>query len=93
MTPRPRRKSRTVAPATVFFGHARDEGGCRQLAVWAECVYSGLRVGPVWAHGQPSVRRCLATLTQSCDCGRSYHRAVYTEGYRVSAGGRGRRQP
>lgn len=83
---RRRRKSRYVAPATVHFTQARNEDGHRQLCVFAECAYGGTRVGPVWSHTAAAVRRCLATLTKNCDCGRGYHRHRYTEGHPVASG-------
>jgi len=77
-------KSRTVAPAVVYFGSAKNERGQRQLAVWAECTYGGRRVGPVWSHTDQAVTRVLATLTHYCDCGRRYHKARYYEGCRIT---------
>ena len=44
-----------------------------QDCVYAECLMSGDRVGPVWGHGDASVRRALATLTEECSCGATFH--------------------
>jgi hypothetical protein len=78
-----KRRSRTTAPAVVYFTEALNEEGRRQLCVYAECAYGGVRVGPVWSHADASVRRALATLTKHCDCGRLFHRRRFTEGRRV----------
>lgn len=80
---RRRRKSRTIAPATIYFTQARNEKGHKQLCVFAECSYGGCRVGPIWSHTYASVSRALATLTKRCDCGRKYHKHRFTEGHRV----------
>lgn len=77
------RKSRTIAPAVVYFTSARNEAGETQLCVYGECVYSGQRYGPVWSHTSAAVRRCLLELTRRCDCGRKFHKQKYSEGRRV----------
>lgn len=87
---RRKRKSRTTAPATVYFGQAKNEHGQKQLAVWAECAYGGTRVGPVWSHTDAAVSRCLALLTSTCDCGRRWHKTRYVEGRRVGGAARPR---
>lgn len=53
------------------------------MCVYAECIYGGTVAGPVWAHTAASVRRCLATLTERCDCGRRFHKTKHTEGARI----------
>ena len=78
-------KSRTVAPACVYFTKAKNPAGQNQLCVYAECTYGGAKAGPIWGHAAQSVSKCLATLTQKCDCGRSYHKHKFTEGFRVIA--------
>jgi hypothetical protein len=90
---RKKRKSRTHAPATVYFGQARNEKGQKQLCVWAQCGYSGKGVGPIWSHTQQAVTRVLATLTSQCDCGRPFHKLRYSEGHRVFQASSSARQP
>ena len=80
---RRKRKSRTIAPAIVYFTKAKNKDGQKQICVYAECVYGGTRYGPVWAHTRASVDRCLANLTKKCDCGRKYHKHRFSEGKRV----------
>jgi len=83
MPPLRKRKSKITAPAVVYFTQAKNEAGKKQLCCFAECVYGGTRVGPIWSHTSASVRRALATLTQRCDCGRKFHKHRFTEGRRV----------
>jgi hypothetical protein len=80
MTSRRHFLPRRAAPAVVHFTRSRNERGQNQLCVYAECLYSGVRVGPVWSHSKAAVSRVLATLTHSCDCGRPYHCHSFTEG-------------
>lgn len=80
---RPKRKSKIVAPALVLFTQARNEEKKKQLCVFAECTYGGMRVGPIWSHTKAAVDRALATLSQQCDCGRRYHKHTRTEGVRI----------
>jgi hypothetical protein len=80
---RRKRKSKIVAPATVFFTQFPNDRGHKQLCVFAECHYGGTRVGPVWSHSDAAIRRALATLTLKCDCGRSFHKNRYQEGHRI----------
>ena len=79
---RRKRKSKISAPAAVLFTTAFDRDGNRKPCVYAQCQYAGVKAGPIWGHGDNSVRRCLATLTRSCQCGRRYHRARGFEGRR-----------
>lgn len=80
MALRRKRKSRTVAPACIYFTQQKNEEGKKQLCVYGECTYGGTKVGPVWSHSKSSVDRCLAMMSKQCDCGRSYHKHRYTEG-------------
>lgn len=80
---RRKRKSRIKAPAVVLFTQGLNPKGEKQLCVYAQCTYGGTTAGPIWGHTDQSVRRCLATLTKQCDCGRTYHHHKYTEGFRV----------
>lgn len=76
------RKSRTTAPATIYFGTARNALKALQPCVWAECAYSEARAGPIWGHTDAAVRLALAALSNTCDCGRRLHRVRYIEGRR-----------
>ena len=80
---RRRRKSKTTAPAMVYFTQDRNEDGKKQLCVYVECTYSGRKAGPVWSHTKAAVDRCLAELTKRCDCGRRFHKHRFSEGARV----------
>jgi hypothetical protein len=80
---RPKRKSRTTAPATVLFSKTKNDQGKYQLCVYAQCTYGGRTAGPVWGHTRASVGRCLAALTTRCDCGRPFHKAREYQGRRV----------
>lgn len=80
---RKKRKSRTTAPAVIHFTQATNDKKQKQLCVFAECIYGGTIVGPIWSHSATSVRRALATLTERCDCGRRFHKQRQTEGARV----------
>ena len=80
---RRRRKSRTVAPALVCFTQAKNEKGRQQICVYAECLYGGTCVGPIWSHSRAAVSRALATLTTVCGCGRIYHKQRRTSGFRI----------
>jgi len=68
----------------VLFTEAVNAAGVKQLCVYAQCTYGGTTTTePIWGHTDQSVRRCLATLTKKCDCGRSYHHYKFSEGWRV----------
>lgn len=47
--------------------------GILRNCVYAECLESGIRVGPIWGRGEASVKRALATLTEQCTCGARFH--------------------
>lgn len=80
---RKKRRSRTTAPATVLFTKRKNAKDQVQLCVFAQCQYGGQSAGPIWGHTRAAVARCLATLTESCDCGRAFHKAREYEGVRV----------
>lgn len=80
---RPPYRPTRQAAATVYFTAAPNAKGQRQACVRAECHRSGRGTVPVWSHTSQAVRRALATLTEICDCGATYHRAVAWE--RLSA--------
>ncbi len=67
----------------VYFSEAKNDVGHKQFCVYAECLYSGDRIGPIWSHSRAAVRRALATLTEQCGCGRKFHKHRRTEGWRV----------
>jgi hypothetical protein len=75
-----KRKSKIVAPATIYFTQGKNDDGDKQPCVYAECAYGGNRAGPIWGHSWASVTRCLAALSKKCDCGRVRHKQRYTEG-------------
>jgi len=78
-----KRKSKTTAPAVIYFTQAVNEKKQKQLCVFGECTYSGRRFGPIWSHTPSAVSRCLCELSKICDCGRAYHKQRYTEGIRI----------
>lgn len=74
-----------MAPAIVHFTQAKNNKGRLQICVYAECLYGGVRIGPIWSHTDAAIRRALATLTKHCSCGRPYHKKRYSEGHRIVA--------
>lgn len=80
---RRKRKSKTTAPAVVYFTKARNEKGVKQLCVIVECTYGGTISKPTWSHTDQAVKRALATLSAVCECGRKFHKQRFTEGRRV----------
>ena len=80
---RRKRRSRITAPATVLFTKAKNDKGQQQICVFAQCQFGGGVAGPIWSHTSAAVRRCLAALTQRCECGRKFHKAREYEGHRV----------
>lgn len=79
-----RRRNRTTAPSTILFTSSINEDGKKQICVYAQCHYAGCTAGPVWSHTDAAVKRCLATLTQDCECGRRFHKAIEFQGKRVT---------
>jgi len=61
------------SPATVEYTEEDNDRGFPQDCVYVECSNSGYRVGPIWGHGEASVRRALAQLTEECSCGAAFH--------------------
>ena len=51
-----------------------NETGYEQDCIFATCEESGFNVGPVWGHGDASVKRALALLSESCPCGAGFHK-------------------
>jgi hypothetical protein len=63
----------TASYATIDQTEERNERGVLQPCVYAECAETGYVAGPVWGHGEASVKRVLATLTAECSCGAGWH--------------------
>ena len=69
--------------ATIYFKSAANEEGKMQTCVYAECHLSVKKVGPIWGHGERSIKRALVHLTLACDCPGKYHYTKYREGFQV----------
>jgi len=78
-----KKKKKTKAPATVLFTSEKNENGRRQKCVFAQCHFSGYGAGPVWGHGDNSVKKVLAQLTAECDCPARYHQNKEQQGKRI----------
>ena len=63
---------RRQAAKIVFTTELTDEGYPRHC-VYAVCCNSDDEAGPIWGDGPASILRALATLTQICACGASFH--------------------
>lgn len=61
------------AYAKIEYVEERNQRGQLQDCVFAECLDSGHVSGPVWGHGEASVKRVLALLTEEDSCGASFH--------------------
>lgn len=68
--------------AEVDYTEAENDDGRTQDCVFATCQASGDQAGPVWGHGENSVLRVLATLTEECSCGADFHEGVAISGER-----------
>lgn len=66
---------RKKSPAKVIFTTQRNSDGKSQACVFAECLLSGIRIGPIWGHGDASIKKVCAELTHECDCPAKYHSA------------------
>jgi hypothetical protein len=53
--------------ATITKTREKNERGYQSDCVYAECCESGEESGPIWGHGEASVKRALATLRENCD--------------------------
>jgi len=62
-----------TSTATIDFDIRENDSGVDVDCVFARCHTSECVVGPIWGHGQASIRRALATLTDECDCGADFH--------------------
>ncbi len=64
----------SVATATIEFTREHhDDSKIPRECVYARCLDSGCKVGPIWGHGDRSVKRALASLTENCECGARFH--------------------
>ena len=73
---------RRKSSATIHFVYRKNDQGHKQPCVFAECHASSTMIGPVWGHGEASIRRVLAQLSSECECPAAYHR------HQESVGGR-----
>ena len=64
---------RRKSSATIHFVYRKNDKGHKQPCVFAECHASSSMAGPVWGHGEASVRRVLAQLSADCKCPAVYH--------------------
>ena len=64
----------------VEFTWATSSRGYQQKCVYARCRAADERVGPIWGHGENSVKRALCTLTEQCWCGTKFHKEGEAEG-------------
>ena len=69
-----------AAYAEIEFTQAENpETGRMQDCVIASCCDSDSVTEPIWGHGPASIRRALATLSEDCDCGQSFHKRAEDE--------------
>jgi len=73
---------RRKSSATIHFVYRKNDQGHKQPCVFAECHASSSMTGPVWGHGEASVRRALAQLSTECECPANYHRHQESLGLR-----------
>lgn len=62
-----------TAHATIEMTTETNEDGREMPCVYATCSSSDETVGPVWGHGDASVKRALAMLSAECSCGTRWH--------------------
>ncbi len=63
-----------VSEAEIDYTEEENDNGFEQPCVYAICNESGDSAGPIWGQGAESVKRALATLTEECTCGASFHK-------------------
>lgn len=61
--------------AEIEYTTEENDEGFECDCVYASCYVSGERAGPIWGHGEASVKRALATLTEECSCSAKFHTA------------------
>lgn len=59
--------------AEIAYTSAENEDGRERECLFATCLESEDRVGPVWGQSEASVKRALAQLTEECSCGAQWH--------------------
>ena len=64
-----------ISAASIEYSEQENDEGFMQNCVYAACEESGDTVGPIWGHGDASVLRALATLTEECSCDAEFHKA------------------
>jgi hypothetical protein len=63
----------TESAAVIVYDEEENDFGRLADCVYARCDESGDTAGPVWGHGERSVKRALATLSEECSCEARYH--------------------
>ena len=86
MPPLRRKKRRKTAYATIHYGSAVNEKGKRALCIHAQCQFADTVVGPIWGHGDASMRAALSELTRNCECPATYHKVRDFSGRKVTLG-------
>ena len=72
------------ATATIYFRHAKNEKGNRQICTYAVCDLSGYVCGPIWSHSEQAIKKAVSDLTRKCDCPAEFHKPREFVGVRVS---------
>lgn len=62
-----------TATAEIDITEEENDSGVVIPCVYATCNDSGDSIGPIWGDGEASVKRALATLTEECSCGATFH--------------------
>ena len=55
--------------AEINYTSEENEDGREQDCVYATCCDTGAKTGPIWGHGDASVKRALAQLSEECGTG------------------------
>ncbi len=77
------KKAMVRVPATIYFQHAKNEKGNRQVCVYAVCDLERTVVGPIWGHTDRAVKKAVSELTRQCDCPAKFHNPQTYEGHRA----------
>lgn len=64
----------SISYADIEYGTEENEMGYETPCVYARCHESEYCCGPIWGDGPESVKRALATLTEECECGATFHK-------------------
>lgn len=80
-----RRRPTRRAPSRLIFSVAHDEsrGGRERPCVYARCLLSRFKHGPIWGQGPNSVKRVLAELSTQCPCRCPFHHVHEASGRRI----------